>query len=221
MKKDYTHISMIIDKSGSMESLLKDTIGGFNTFIQTQKETPGECTVSLTTFNTSVCSNYLFKPIIMVEDLTPFSYRPGGGTALYDAIAITIDGCGRALAALSEESRPEKVIVVIITDGEENSSRSFSRQMVKDKITEQSSKYNWEFIFLGANIDAEAIGCSLGIKGDMSMTFAANSEGVGATFGSVSANLSSYRSMSVQSTTAPDYKFFTETDRAAQAKAGA
>lgn len=221
MKKDYTHISFVLDASGSMGSILNDTIGGFNSFLESQKEAPGKATFSLTTFNTLVKLVYSFQPIKEVRALNNVSYIPGGGTALYDAIGSTIIGCGAKLAAMEESDRPEKVVIVILTDGEENSSREFSYEKIQDMIKLQSGTYNWEFIFLGANLDAKALGSSLGIKGGMSMTFAANSDGIGATFKSVSANLTSYRGMSAEAIAAPGYEFFKKEDEEAQTQAGA
>lgn len=218
MKSGYTHISVVLDKSGSMGSILNDTIGGFNVFLNTQKEAPGEATFSLTTFNTMVHLNYGFKPIGSVEELSTASYTPGGGTALYDAIGLTINGCGEKLAAMKEADRPEKVILVIITDGEENSSREFSYQKVQEMIKNQQDKYSWEFVFLGANIDAKRIGANLGVKLGNSMTFAANTDGVGDVFGSMAMNMTSYRSMSVGE--AKCSKFFNAEDEAKQLKAG-
>ena len=221
MKQGYTHISMVLDKSGSMNSILKDTIGGFNGFLQSQKETPGEATFSLTTFNTAVMLDYGFKDIASAEELTVDSYRPGGGTALYDAIGMTIVGCGKKLADMDETLRPEKVIIVILTDGEENSSREYSYEAVQKLIKEQSEVYNWEFVFLGANLDAVALGATLGIKGGMSMTFAANSDGASAALHSMGTKMSAYRMSSVAETRSANYTFFDQTDRDAQEQAGA
>lgn len=220
MKQDYCHISVILDESGSMNSILNDTIGGFNAFLKTQKDTPGEATFSLTTFNTASHIAYSFKDIQDVEELTKVTYRPGGMTALYDAIGQTISGCGQKLAMIDSDQRPEKVIIVILTDGEENSSREFSFTKIQEMTKEQSDKYNWEFVFLGANLDAEAVGSSLGIKAGNSMTFAANSVGVGATFTSMGTNLSSYRSSSADTVLSSNYKFFTPDDKVNQKQAG-
>jgi hypothetical protein len=221
MKQGYTHISVVLDESGSMGSLFNDTVGGYNKFLESQKEAPGTATWSLTAFNGSVRLIDSFRDINDTPNLGPATYKPGGGTALYDAIGATIVGCGVKLADMYEADRPEKVIMVILTDGEENSSREFSYERIQDMIKEQSEKYTWEFIFLGANLDAVAIGTGLGIKGGMSMTFAANGQGVGATFNSMSANLTNYRSMSKADTLSTAYTFFDQGDRDQQAQAGA
>lgn len=219
MKEGYTHISVVIDESGSMMSILNDTIGGFNTFLETQKETPGEATFSLTKFSNKTNLVYSFMDIKEVPVLTKSSYRPSGGTALYDAIGETIIGCGNKLAAMQEYERPDKVMIVIITDGEENVSREFTHANVQQMIKHQSDIYKWEFVFLGANINAERTAVNLNIKLGNTMTFAATSDGVDATFKSMSSKLSSYRGMSGQSISS-DYSFFDSDDRAAQAKAG-
>ena len=219
MKKDYCHISVVLDRSGSMGSIRHDTIGGFNTFLKTQKESPGEATLSLTQFDTEYLLVHSFVPIQEVPELNERTFVPRGATALYDAIGLAIVGCGEKLAALSEEERPEKVILVILTDGEENSSREYSHSRIQGMIKEQSDKYNWEFVFLGANIDAKKVGDSLGVKLGNTMTYAANSKGVGASFASMSDGMTMYRSMSAQEckTTA----FFNADDEQKQKEAGA
>lgn len=218
MKKDYSHISVILDRSGSMGSIMNDTIGGFNTFLKSQQEAPGEATFSLTQFDTAYEPNYSFLSISEVAQLTTSTFVPRGGTALYDAIGLTVVECGEKLAAMDEADRPEKVILVILTDGEENSSKEYSYQMVQDLIKKQQDVFSWEFIFLGANIDAKRLGTGLGIKAGNSMTFGANAKGVDSTFGSLSANMTSYRSMSVDQMKTS--AFFNSADEQKQAEAG-
>jgi hypothetical protein len=218
MKAGYTHISVVLDRSGSMSSIASDTIGGFNTFLKSQQEAPGEATFSLTQFDTQHELNYSFVPVKDVPALNGKTFVPRGGTALYDAIGLTIVGCGEKLAAMDEANRPEKVILVILTDGEENSSREYSYQMIQEMIKKQQDVFSWEFVFLGANIDAKRIGTNLGIKGGNSMTFMASAKGVGSTFESMSANMTSYRGMSAQE--CKTSAFFNAADEQKQAEAG-
>ena len=174
MKKDFTKIVFILDESGSMGYLRDDTIGGFNSMIEDKKTKPGTANVTTVLFNNEVSILHDNLPLSEVKPLTRKDYMPSGATALYDAVGGTIDVIGQELSALSEDERPDKVIFVITTDGEENSSRAFSKEMVRQRIEHQQSKYSWNFIFLGANIDAETEGTSLGIKQGYSKSYTAN-----------------------------------------------
>lgn len=216
MKNDYCHISIVLDRSGSMGSIAKDTIGGLNTFIEEQKKVSGEATLSLMQFDNSFETVFTFKDIQTIDIYKDYSFIPRGMTALYDAIGKSIADTGEALCKMEENNRPSKVIFVIVTDGEENSSKEYSQQAVQDMIKHQSEVYSWEFVFLGANIDAVSTGTSLGIKGGNTITYAANTDGVTAAYGSVSANLSAFRT----SSGITQASFFSQSDRDAQIKAG-
>ena len=166
MKKGLTKIVFVVDRSGSMESIASDMIGGFNQFIKKQKETDvGECRVSFNQFDDIFEEVYKNVLLVDVKELTSETYVPRNSTALYDAIGRTINSIGEELAALPEDQRPEKVIVVIITDGEENASQEFTSKIVSEKITHQTETYNWQFLYLGANQNAWDVGRGLGIKG--------------------------------------------------------
>ncbi len=186
-----TSIAIIIDRSGSMASLRDDVIGGYNTFIQQQKEVEGECEMSLYFFDTKYEKVYENVPIQEVEELK--EYTPGGMTALYDAVGQTMDSLGETFAAMEESDRPEKVMLVIMTDGAENSSTDYSQSKVAEMIEHQKSKYSWEFMFLGANIDAEEVGSSLNITNNTQ--FAATSKGMGETYADISRSVTRYRSV--------------------------
>lgn len=149
-----TKVVTILDASGSMLYLKQGTMEGFNAYLKTLKESKEQFDISLVQFNFS--KNYIFrnKALHLVEELTDYNYRPDGGTALFDALCETIDEVGRDLASLPKEERPEKVVFVIITDGEENSSRRFTKSDVSQRINHQQNLYNWEFIYLGANQDS-------------------------------------------------------------------
>ena len=190
-KPNCTEIIFVVDRSGSMASIAADMRGGFDTFIAKQKETPGECRVTLTRFDDVYETVYSARPINEVASL---ELEPRGSTALLDAIARTINDTGTRLKKMRESERPSQVLFVIITDGAENASREFSRDRVFNMITHQRDKYQWEFIFLGANQDAIAVGQSLGVSVTNSVTYDANAGGSKALFRGLSANVSSYRS---------------------------
>ena len=143
-----TYISVILDKSGSMESIRTDTIGGFNTFLEDQKKNlTGEVMFQLTQFDVFVRTGTI-RPLEEVEPLTLQTYTPYGGTALLDAVGMTIEALGRVVKA------NDKAIVVVITDGEENSSKAFTNAMIRDSITHFQEGHDWTFMYLGANQDA-------------------------------------------------------------------
>ena len=211
--KDLTSITIILDRSGSMESVKGETITGFNSFLKSQKKESGEAQLSLIQFDHEYEAVYLNKPLSDASDLNVETYQPRGYTALLDAIGRTINEVGTRLANTSENERPNKVLFVIITDGEENSSREFNKPKINEMINHQKAQYNWDFLFIGANQDAIAEASQLGISADNSLDYAANSEGTQAVFASLSANIKAYRQGgSVQ---------FSAIDREVQSKAGA
>lgn len=172
MKKGLTKIIFVVDRSGSMESVATDMIGGFNQFIKKQKENDvGECRVSFNQFDDIFENVYSNVEVKNVQDLTDKTFVPRNYTALYDAIGRTIDEVGKELAALPEEERPEKVWVVILTDGLENASRVYTQQKVRDMITKQQQKYNWDFTYIGANQDTWAVGGGIGIGGSNTYSY--------------------------------------------------
>jgi len=189
--KEYTDITIILDKSGSMGSVVGDTIGGFNHFLKEQQDAPGHAAMTMVMFDTIYSVKFVGKPIKEVPPLTGDTYRPGGCTALLDAIARGIQETGKRLSDMKEEDRPYKVVVVILTDGQENSSVENGKDQVKEMITHQQEKYKWEFIFLGANMDATEEAGQLGIQ-KHAFTYAA--QNVGQVFRGVSSGLKRYRS---------------------------
>lgn len=191
-KQGLTEIIIVIDKSGSMQPRQMDVIGGFNKFLEEQKKIPGEANIRLTLFDTAYDVGKSV-PLNEAKSLDSNSYMPGGMTALLDAVGRTIDESGKDFASRPENQKPEKVIVVIMTDGEENSSKEYSKQQVKDRITEQQSKWNWEFIFLGANQDAFAEACGLGIKSSNTANFSDSSESYGSVTMGFCNSVSNYR----------------------------
>jgi hypothetical protein len=192
-KENLTEIIVVLDKSGSMNSIKQDAIGGFNSFLKTQKELPGEALFTLVLFDTEYDMVYNGTPISLVQELNDNTYVPGGCTALLDAIGRTIDTVHARLSALAETQRPGKVIFAILTDGEENSSKEYSRSVVFDKITHYKEQNNWEFIFLAANQDAITEGVSIGISPSHTLNFTADSVGINQAMGSINQAVTSFR----------------------------
>lgn len=178
MKKGLTEVVFILDRSGSMHGLEADTIGGFNSFIEEQKKEEGECIVTTVLFNHKAVLAHDRVPLEKIENMTEADYKTGGNTALLDAVGRAIHHFVVLYKNSPKEEVPEKTIVVITTDGHENSSILYSYSEIKKMIEHEQNKYGWEFIFLGANIDAEAEAALLGIREDRSVTFCCDSVGV-------------------------------------------
>ena len=192
MKQGLTEIVAILDKSGSMMPVAGDSIGGINSFITEQASLPGDASFTLTLFDTNITKKYDGVPIKNVKPLEKNDYIPGGNTSLLDAIGVTINEVGARLASLPETDRPEKVIFAILTDGEENSSREYSRSQIFDMINHQREKYNWEFMFLAANQDAISTGQQMGIL--HSANYVSDSNGTQDAYMSISRSVKAYRS---------------------------
>lgn len=215
MDKDYTHITVVLDRSGSMEVICDDTIGGFNAFLETQSAAPGRATMTLVKFDHEYIVACDCAPLNVVMPLDRLNFVPRGSTALLDAIGRAINDTGAALAAMPEAKRPARVVFVIVTDGLENASREFKRERIRSMIEHQTKQYAWEFVYLGANQDAIAVAEQIAVAAPNAMTYAANSEGTMGAFASTAMNLSS-----VRAGTKSDMGY-TDEDRAAQTKAGA
>jgi uncharacterized protein YegL len=192
MKYD-TDITLILDKSGSMEAIRTDTIGGVNSFIKEQKKHPGKAVFSLVLFD-HVYYPKGAKPLESAEELTEAGYRPGGTTALLDAVGRTIEDTGKRLEALSEEERPGQVLIVIMTDGLENASRDYNNARVRSMIEHQQTKYLWQFVYLGANQDAFGVAEQYGIPMASVANFNPTATGMAKGMANVVAAVSSYRS---------------------------
>ena len=166
VNQELTDIVIVLDRSGSMATVVDDTIGGFNTFLQGQKAAEGRARLTLTQFDTEyeiVCER---KEIVEVSPLNGSTYIPRGGTALLDAIGRTISSVRGQLSSEHAGERPWKVVFVIITDGHENSSREFDRSQIFEMIRRQQENDGWEFLFLGANQDAIHEAGTIGIGAD-------------------------------------------------------
>jgi uncharacterized protein YegL len=168
-----TEIAFILDQSGSMESIKSGTLEGVNAFLDQQKKENSDYPVrfSLTLFSTEVEVRHSSVSISEVPGLDEKTYQPSGGTALLDAIGITIDNLGKRLAETPEAQRPGKVIVAIMTDGEENSSQQFTWEQISEKIKHQTGVYKWEFLFMGANQDAIANASRINISVESSTNY--------------------------------------------------
>jgi uncharacterized protein YegL len=154
---------MVVDRSGSMESIKSDAEGGINSFIDQQKQEPGEALLTLVQFDTEYEFVHSGVP---VKQIPAFTLVPRGSTALLDAVGRAINETGARLAAMAESQRPALVVFVIVTDGAENSSREFTRDQIRTMVEHQQSAYKWQFTFLAANQDAFAAGGSMGIAQD-------------------------------------------------------
>ena len=177
MKNKTTELVFIIDKSGSMHGLEKDTVGGYNSMLEKQKREDGECYVSTVLFNDSTTVVHDRKRLFEVSALTEEDYCTCGCTALLDALGGAIRHIGNIHKYARAEDVPERCIFVIITDGMENASRRFTKDDVKRMIERQKERFGWEFLFLGANIDAVEAASSYGISEDRAVNYHADSEG--------------------------------------------
>ncbi|WP_312832715.1 vWA domain-containing protein [Sedimentibacter saalensis] len=193
MKNNLTEMVFILDKSGSMSGLEQDTIGGFNSMLKRQKKEEGEALVTTVLFDNNYELLHERLNIQNVNFLSQEEYFVGGSTALLDAIGRTISRISKSISESSEQFRPGKVIFVIITDGMENSSKEFTFRKIKDMIELKKSKYAWDFIFLGANIDAAETALNLGIDEERAANFCPDSEGTMLNYKVVSEAVSNFR----------------------------
>lgn len=187
MKQGFTRIAILLDRSGSMRGSEESVISGLNKFFAEQKALPGNATVRFCQFDT-VSYDVVFDVYLQqVPELLAKDFNPRAGTPLWDSQARIINELGVELAALSERDRPENVLVVTMTDGEENASKEYTKaSMVKALIEEQTNKYGWTFVYLGANQDAVKVGRAMGISMQNSMTYDVGERGVANTMNAIS-----------------------------------
>jgi len=193
MRENFTSINVIVDESGSMAKLAAETISGYNKFLEDQKALPGDAVFTLCTFNYKHKIIHDFEKIASVSNLSEDNYIPNGGTALLDAVGSTITSIGQKLNDMPEDERPAKVLFVIITDGEENTSKEFSKNQIKAMVEHQREKYNWEFVFMGANIDSMAAGTAIGVSPLLAMDYAPTAAGTKGLFDGISRSTTNYR----------------------------
>lgn len=193
MKKNLTELVFILDKSGSMSGLEKDTIGGFNSMLEQQRKVDGECVITTVLFDNRYELLHDRIDIRAVKPITGKEYFVGGSTALLDAIGKTIQKIGTVQKNTTEDYRVEKVMFVIITDGEENASRCYSSMQIRQMIQRQKERYGWEFIFLGANIDAVETAGRFGIDADRAVDYVPDGEGTELNFRMMSQTVATFR----------------------------
>lgn len=193
MKNNLTELVFILDKSGSMAGLERDTIGGFNAMLERQKAQAGECRITTVLFDNRYELLHDRTDIRAVRPITAKEYHVGGSTALLDAVGKTIHKIATAQKNTAEPFRAEKVLFVIITDGEENASHEYSAAEIKGKIQRQKSRYGWEFIFLGANIDAVETAVRFGIDPGRAADYVPDSQGTALNFRAMSETVSAFR----------------------------
>ena len=177
MKKNLTEIVFILDRSGSMSGLEKDTIGGFNSLIERQKKEDGEAYISTVLFDNETQVLHDRVPLDKVRPMTEEEYFVGGCTALLDAVGGAIHHIGNVHKYAREEDRPEKTLFVITTDGQENASRQYTYDKVKKLVERQKERFGWEFLFLGANIDAAKEAGRFGIQEDRTANYVCDAQG--------------------------------------------
>lgn len=193
MKKNLTELIFILDRSGSMHHLESDTIGGYNSFLDQQRAEEGEAQVTTVLFDDKYEILHDCVDIKQVQPITRKEYYARGSTALLDAIGKTIKEVEHRQNFTAEDETPEKTMVVIITDGLENASREYDLDTVKKMVTAQQEKHGWEFIFLGANIDAVKTAKGFGISADRAVNYHADAVGTAANFAGVSAAATAMR----------------------------
>lgn len=188
-KKDSCEIIVVLDRSGSMASIKEDMEGGFNTFIDEQRKLPGTATVTLAQFDDEYDIVYQARPL---ADVPKLQLIPRGWTALLDAVGRTIASVGERLEKTPEGDRPERVLFVVITDGEENRSKEFTNEKVREMVKHQTEKYSWQFVYIGANQDAFASAGAMGIA--QAVNYAASAAGVRGMTANLGNSTRNYRS---------------------------
>jgi len=194
MKKNVTEIVFVLDKSGSMAGLETDTIGGFNSLLTKQKKAEGEAFVTTVLFNHHYAVLHDRINVRGISSMGEKDYEVGGTTALLDAIGFSIQKIVNVQKHTSKEQQADKVLFIITTDGMENASREYSQTKIKKMIHHQKEKYGWDFIFLGANIDAITTAAQVGIDEDFAVDYYADSSGTKLNYESVSEAVITLRS---------------------------
>lgn len=194
MNNNITELVFLIDRSGSMSGLEKDTVGGFNSMIEKQKKQDGKCFVSTVLFDheTEVLHDRL--PLDRIEKMTENEYFTRGSTALLDALGGAIRHIGNIHKYARKEDVPEHTMFIITTDGMENSSRQYTAERIKAMIERQKSEYGWEFLFIGANIDAVTTAAKYGISEDRAVNYNADAAGTQIVYDAIEATVGAVRS---------------------------
>lgn len=209
MNSNLTEIVFVLDRSGSMSGLEQDTIGGFNSMLQKQKTETGDAVVSTVLFDHECQVIHDRVPIKKVEPMTAQQYFTRGSTALLDALGGAIHHIANVHKYAREEDRPAKTIFIITTDGFENASRRYTAEKVRSMVKHEQEKYGWEFLFLGANIDAITVARDYGIAADRAVRYECDERGTELNFDTITTVLSSVRRREVIS---PGWKAEIEKD---------
>jgi hypothetical protein len=194
-KKDYTHITVILDRTGSMECIRDDIIGGFNAFLEEQQKLPEKATMTLVQFDSQdpyeiICR---FSPVSKVPKLDRNVYVPRASTPLLDAIGRGINDLEASLGSVDDGSQPSQVVLAIVTDGQENASREFNRAQIVKMIEEKTKKNDWQFVFLSSDLDAIRDAEAYGIDMQMSLAYVKDPQGTRNAFSVLSKNAADYR----------------------------
>jgi hypothetical protein len=215
MKESYTHITVILDRTGSMECIRDDIIGGFNAFLEEQQKLPWKATMTLVQFDSQDPYEALcrFAPVAEVPRLSRQVYVPRAQTPLLDAIGRGINDLDACLQAIPAGLRPDKIVVAIITDGQENASREFSRRQIERMIGEKTKQCGWQFAFLSSDLQAIEDARACGIAPDASLAYAHDGDGVKYSMSRLSKSTCAYRGSRAKKVT------FDENDRRASGNA--
>ena len=193
MKDNLTELVFILDRSGSMQELVGDTIGGFNSLVEKQRGEKGECVVSTVLFDNVSYVLHDRVPLTSIEPMTRKDYVPQGCTALTDAIGKAVKHIGNVHKYARDEDVPAHTMFVIMTDGMENASRFYTADKVRKMIERQKERFGWEFIFIGANIDAVETAENFGITPDRAVEYLADAKGTAAVFGAACEVIDEFR----------------------------
>jgi hypothetical protein len=212
MKNNFAYVAIVLDRSGSMETVRQATIDGFNEFINKQKSIAGECRVLLAQFD-DMYEIVFDKNLPDVPKLDDETFVPRNMTALFDAMGQTIDRFGAKLREMPEDDRPDRVLMVTITDGEENASHTFSQTDIKRMVEHQTSRYSWDFVFIGANQDAVLTAAKFGIRPQAALSFSSTPKSVGEMASAVARYALGAREMAHADRAAGKRNSFSESDR--------
>lgn len=212
-----TEIVLVLDESSSIDGLQDQTIQNLNDFFDSQRKVAGEAFVTVVKFCSSVSLAVDASPIGRLEKFSHYNYSPNGSTALLDAVGMSIVNTNTRFAEMDNTRRPSKVIFVILTDGEENCSRRFTRSEIKTMIQDQETNFGWDFLYLGANQNAFSVGETMGIKPGKALSWSQTQTGMSGMFEAVSRSVSAYR----DSGKPAHDQFFTEEEHNTQRNLGA
>ncbi len=196
--KDFTDITVVLDRSGSMSSVAEATVSGFDEFVKSQQIQGSNAALTLVQFDSQYDLVWNGLPINDVPSIKNI-FEPRGMTALLDAVGRAIKETGERLNKLADKDKPNKVVCVIITDGFENASKEYTHAAISSLIEHQTSKYNWSFVFLGANQDAIASAAKIGIRAGWAATYNSTNEGTKKSFSKVGSKMSEYRCCALDS----------------------